>query len=64
MAAEVNLKPGWLTKDGQRATDRVNQWSVSHTRLAERGSGSHGDEAGHKATRPPDQSSRSEQKRT
>jgi hypothetical protein len=28
MATEVNLKPGWLSRDARRAANRVQEWSV------------------------------------
>ena len=34
MATEVKLAPGWLIKDVQRASERLDCWS-SHTRSSE-----------------------------
>ena len=28
MATEVNLKPGWLSRDTRRAANRVHEWSA------------------------------------
>jgi hypothetical protein len=36
MATEVKLKPGWLSRDTQRAADRVHQWSGSRNPSSQR----------------------------